>query len=1286
MKRVPIIAAAAGALLVTAVLCAYGFVFHTAPGRAALAGLVERELGAALNSEAEIGALEGALPRRIVIRDAVLKSDGEPWLEVERLTLAWRPFALLRGRIDITEASLERARLSALPPESETAEDEEAEPLSIRLPRNLPAVRIEQIQIVDLVANLDGARRRLQGAGALAMGGGEIDADLALASEDGLDAAAVVLTLAPEENRLGLSARLEALPGGLIAALAGLDAPLLVTAQSDSPLEAADIDLAGAFGETGRVEARVTANLQNLTAADASVSFTPGAALGARPEFAVPVTADIRAEERPDEGRNGGGAVLIRSLTGAVGEAQGEIVWRNRGRFVDGLTATISATPSRTYIDQQAGAALAAYLGGPIRARAALNRNGDGYDTEGTIEGEAARLALADGRTDLDTTFSGRVSARLSPMENAPPGLSPGLEGSGLVSLDADRRVTVRGLALETGDGSSLGADLVYSLADDVLALEGDLAAEPALIAALSPGIAADGPLSAAFSLNGALDRLTLNADLDVPAARMNGEKTPAFALEADLAGLPRLPTGDIAAAAKGGAQGRFDAQIRSSVDGRIAAPSIAYRGAGFSLAGSGAVDPAAARLDISLNYNGEAGASPLPGLRLAGGLRVEGVASRDGALNNLDVSAPRLMVNDIDLTGLSVSAEGPPGATRVKVALADLKSGEAAIIEALTADARLDLGSPLAVSLAAFDAVVMNNRATLTAPAEFRFADGVEIEGLRLSYGERGAIALDGALSSARWRAALEAENVNIPQADGRITLSLDLDTDRDRPASGRFALRSLLIEEGAAGLSGDMVWTGEQLILSNEARADALDMRMALPARLVRTPDLGLETDGPLDGYARYNGALETIAAYLPPALQTLEGDFSLDMTLSGSAAAPLVDGRAQIRDGQYTELQSGFALAGLRLDADASYAQDGSVIAVSGGARGAGQTGSDTITLSGELTLGEDSALRLETVMTGAVLSARPVDMVRADGRIVLSGPLDALSAEGDITIDELDAEIITPENTGLVDIKVVPLDEAQRAPLGGEGGEAGAAAPAPGLDYRIGVVADDRIFVRGRGLESEWSADIAAANDGADPVLTGAMTLRRGYLDFSGRRFNLTRGVITFDRLSTNNPLLDIRAEYQTGDGVTAAIVVSGRGDNPSIALQSTPELPSEDVMALVLFGKPAQELGPVETLQIAEALASLSGVGPFGGEGVTGRLRQTLGLDLLNIDPDLENGGGALTVGKYVADGVFVSATQDAQGRNGSVRVEYEVTDNITVETELSQDGDQTVSANWKRDF
>ena len=123
------------------------------------------------------------------------------------------------------------------------------------------------------------------------------------------------------------------------------------------------------------------------------------------------------------------------------------------------------------------------------------------------------------------------------------------------------------------------------------------------------------------------------------------------------------------------------------------------------------------------------------------------------------------------------------------------------------------------------------------------------------------------------------------------------------------------------------------------------------------------------------------------------------------------------------------------------------------------------------------------------------------------------------------------------------------------------------------------------------------------------------------------------------------------------------------------------------MALVLFGKPASELSAFESLQIAQALSQLGGVGPLaGGRGAADRARSAIGLDMLNLDLDSATGSSALTVGKYVADGLFVSASQSARGNEGSVRVEYEINDQISVETELRQDGDQTVSANWKRDF
>ena len=526
-----------------------------------------------------------------------------------------------------------------------------------------------------------------------------------------------------------------------------------------------------------------------------------------------------------------------------------------------------------------------------------------------------------------------------------------------------------------------------------------------------------------------------------------------------------------------------------------------------------------------------------------------------------------------------------------------------------------------------------------------------------------------------------LNLADISIRGADSLISLNLELDTDKPEPANGDFILQSTLLDAEAASISGALRWSGEQLMITSPSDAGSIDMNIALPLKLIKKPQLAVSTEGKIDGRLRYDGDISPFAAYLPASLQTLEGALQTDIKFGGDTKQPDITGTAALANGAYTELQSGFSLINVHANAEAAWNGAGSTVSIRSGARGAGQTGADTINLAGDIRIGDESDLTLFVTLKDAVLSAFPVKQVRANGSIEIKGALDDLTATGNIMVEELDAEIITPENTGLAPITVISLDEANQSEAEGL-----SAKPQSNIAYEISVSADDRVFIRGRGLESEWGANVTAMNDQGEPLLLGAMRLRRGWLDFSGRRFDLTKGRIEFDRFDKNNPILDIRAELNTSDNVTAVIAISGRAKTPSITLTSTPALPSEDIMAIVLFGKSADQLTALESLQTAQALASLGGIGPFGGEGVTGGLRQATGLDLLNFDIDPEKGGGSLTVGKYVTDGLFVSGTQDAQGDNGSVRIEYELTDNITVETEIKQDGDQTVSANWKRDF
>ncbi|WP_425408945.1 translocation/assembly module TamB domain-containing protein [Hyphococcus sp.] len=1269
MQRIATITAIIFAALLTVFAIIWFGVFHTPPGRAMLSGVIEKQLGAALNSEAEVGAFKGAPPGHIVFEDIALEDAEGPWLTVQRAEVRWRPLALIRKRIIVDLIDVDSPHLLRNPPPGEPKQEESGQ---LSLSFNAPDFTLTAFDLSDFQAPVNGEMERLDANGSIRLNGTDINLQTALSSSGGRDRADISFEKSPRRDIFLVESTFRSESDGVVATILGLEGPLDIEARGDGAIDDAEINLQGVIGGYGELRSTIGANFDNFTGADVNINFTAGERLSGVEELSAPIDLDARIDLNND-----GGAMTVRSLSSGVGDTNGDITWRSPGGDVDQLNVTMNIQFADNYRPD-----IQSYLGETADIIAELNWRSDDYALTAAVDGALASIEIQDGRTDLSRRFAGVITANLAANDTLPPIIASGVEASGEVDIDLDRSMSGENLVVRTSDGASFNGRGAYETDSETITAAGDFTLTSAALRALAPEIEAGGDISGDFDLSGPADDFTLETEFETPQLTFTDGALPPMAMQAALSGLPNRPNGDILATARNDAPRRLEAQLRSSGDGKIRAPKILYAGRGFQLDGAGDFDPGPQTVNIDLSYSGENGAQPWPGLTLAGGATIDGVLSREGALNNLQVEAPSLAFNDISVSGMSLTAEGPPGAVNVTLAGDVFSAPGAGEITDYRAEAQVNLQAAPKVMLTQFEAVIANNNTRMTEPATISLENGVRVETLRLAYGANGSIALDGALQPERWIADAKLVNVNIPEADGQITLDLSLDTDEQTPARADFALRSLLLNEEEASIAGNLVWDGESLTVRDDDADEKIDMRIVLPARLTRTPAISISSEGPLDGFIRYDGDIQAIAAYLPPTLQTMEGKLDADFRLGGDTSAPDLSGSATLMEGAYTELSSGFSLAGLHAEAQASYENGRSVVTFTGGGRGADQSGDDTITLTGDLTVGEDSRIDLEAQMNDAELSAHPVNNIRANGSLKITGPMEALKAEGDIVIDELDAEIVTPESTGLVDIEVVAYNDEN---------ESAAQAPeerTSNIEYSIKLSADDRIFIRGRGLESEWSANATVVNGREQPVIVGDLSLRRGWLDFSGRRFDLTRGGVKFDLLSVNNPVVDIRAEHETSEGVTAAIVISGRAMEPQITLESTPSMPQEDIMALVLFGKPAEQLTPLESLQAAQALASLGGIGPFGGSGggLTGRLRSAVGLDLLNVDIDPESGGGSLTVGKYVADGFFVSASQDAEGKNGAVRVKYEITDNITVETEIEQTGDQTVSANWEKDF
>ena len=235
----------------------------------------------------------------------------------------------------------------------------------------------------------------------------------------------------------------------------------------------------------------------------------------------------------------------------------------------------------------------------------------------------------------------------------------------------------------------------------------------------------------------------------------------------------------------------------------------------------------------------------------------------------------------------------------------------------------------------------------------------------------------------------------------------------------------------------------------------------------------------------------------------------------------------------------------------------------------------------------------------------------------------------------------------------------------------------AGPIIGLDLTLS--APGQIFVRGHGLDVELGGKLTVGGTSKAPVVRGGFDMRNGTFSLAGVNLTFTKGQISFNGAGVTNkidPSLDLTADSFVGDTV-AMLHVGGYASAPKISLSSTPPLPPDQVLALILFQQSTTQLSPLQIASVAAALAQLSGVGG-GGPGILDKVRSGLGLDRLSVGSGGANSSGAsVQAGKYVARGVYVGARQSTSGAGTQDQVEVNLTRRLKLNTVVGTGGTVT---------
>ncbi|MEO1549176.1 MAG: translocation/assembly module TamB domain-containing protein, partial [Pseudomonadota bacterium] len=301
----------------------------------------------------------------------------------------------------------------------------------------------------------------------------------------------------------------------------------------------------------------------------------------------------------------------------------------------------------------------------------------------------------------------------------------------------------------------------------------------------------------------------------------------------------------------------------------------------------------------------------------------------------------------------------------------------------------------------------------------------------------------------------------------------------------------------------------------------------------------------------------------------------------------------------------------------------------------------------------------------------------------GEITVNGAaLGDLAIGGAIELEQ--TEIVVPDGFGLaardvlsVSHRSAPQDVSltlDRAGLRDPEPQAGSQRIA--LD--LVITAPNRMFVRGRGLDTELGGTLRLTGTLEDLVPVGGFEMRRGRFNVIGQRIAFSEGAVTLR--GTLDPILSFVARTETDDALVT-VTVSGTASDPQITFSSAPELPQDEILARLIFNRSVGELSAFQLAQLAGSIATLTGA---GGPGLVEALRTNIGLDNLELVSG-DDGEVGVRAGKYIARNVYVDVESESDG-DTRTSINLDLTDALTARGTVGTDGETRLGIFFERDY
>ncbi len=382
---------------------------------------------------------------------------------------------------------------------------------------------------------------------------------------------------------------------------------------------------------------------------------------------------------------------------------------------------------------------------------------------------------------------------------------------------------------------------------------------------------------------------------------------------------------------------------------------------------------------------------------------------------------------------------------------------------------------------------------------------------------------------------------------------------------------------------------------------------------------------------------------------------GAISFDIRASGTAQDPCVSG--QIRLQGVTMLYAGAPLGVEMLNGTLDIGKESIQIS-----KLTGQVGGGDVSAGGSIVY--RPSLQFNLALQSKSVRLRYPDGLRTllDSNLAFSGNRTASTLSGRVLIDSLS---LTPD----FDLSTFSDQFSGDSAIPAQPGFTDT------IKLAVGVQSKENLSANSTQISLEGSVNVQVGGTVANPVITGRTNLTAGELFYRSVRYQLQRGIVTFDDPNTTSPVLNVSATT-TVEQYNLTLNLRGPVDKLTTSYTSDPPLSTADIINLIARGQTTGE-------SAASSQSTDSMIASQATSQLTGSLQKIAGISSLQINPGIggsnQSSGATIAVQQRVTKNfLFTFSTDVSQPGSEVVQGEYQINKRWSVSATRDQVGGVSV--------